>query len=116
MAQRLTARNRNTGPMLWLLALATIVLASGSLLIVMWSPKALLLALIVGLMALVSRSIFVSVRESAHRRAEASSTLANTGLAIAAVAVAPLLAFALLWAALLLFLGMTWLLNAIGII
>jgi hypothetical protein len=40
----------------------------------------------------------------------------NIGLSIAAVAVAPLIAFALLWAALLGMLGVIWLGNALGIL
>jgi hypothetical protein len=99
-----------------LFAFTTIVLAIGALLIIMWSPKALALALVVGFGAVVSRSLFQRVKVSAHERAEASSAVANAGLTLAAVAVAPLLAFAILWAALLVFLGMTWLLNAIGVI
>lgn len=110
------APNKHAGPSLWLLSFMTVLLASGALLIILWSPKALMLALIVGAGALVSRGLFQRVRESAHARAEASSTVANAGLTLAAVAVAPLLAFALLWAALLVFLGMTWLLHAIGVI
>ncbi len=110
------AQNRHAGPSLWLLSFMTILLASGALLIIMWSPKALILASIVGAGAVVSRGIFQRVKETTHARAEASSTVANAGLTLAAVAVAPLLAFALLWAALLVFLGMTWLLNAIGVI
>ncbi len=107
---------RHAGPSLWLYASMTVVLAIGALLVLMWSPKALALALGVGFLAVVSRGLFQRVRTSAHERAEASSAVANAGLTIASIAVAPLLAFALLWAALLVFLGMTWLLNAIGVI
>jgi hypothetical protein len=94
----------------------TVILASGSLFIVMWSPKALALALIVGAGALASRALFQRVKVDAHAQAEGSSTVANAGLALATVAIAPLLAFALLWTALLVFLGVTWVLNAVGII
>lgn len=116
MSHTVAAPSRHAGPSLWLFAFTTVLLASGSILVVMWSPKALALALIVGLAALVSRAFFQRVKESAHERAEASSAVANAGLTLATIAVAPLLAFAFLWAALLVFLGMTWLLNAIGVI
>ena len=61
-----------------------------------------------GLLALGARSLYTKVQESAHRRADASassSTVANAGLAVAAVSIAPLLLFAFLWAALLVLLG-----------
>lgn len=117
MAHRLeAAQNRYAGPEMWLFAMATVVLASGAVLIIMWSPKALALALFVGLLAVVSRSAFLRVKASAKARAEGSTVVANAGLALAAVAVAPLLVFALLWATLLALLGVTWVLHAIGII
>jgi hypothetical protein len=109
-------RQVGPGPSLWLFAFVTVVLAGGALLIVMWSPKALALALIVGLGAVASRAMFQRVKTSAQAQAEGSSAVANAGLALATVAIAPLLAFALLWAALLVFLGATWALNALGII
>ncbi len=116
MAHRMLAPNRFAEPMLWFLALATIVLASGSLLIILWSPRALMLALGAGLLALGARGLFLRVRASVHRKAEASSAVANTGLALATLAVVPLLAFAVLWVGLLLLLGATWVLNALGLI
>ena len=109
-------RHTGTGPSLWFYAFVTVVLASGALLIVMRSPKALALALVVGLGAVVSRALFQRVKTTSHAQAEGSSTVANAGLALATVAIAPLLIFALLWAALLLFLGATWALNALGVI
>ena len=115
MAQ-ISSPPKHNGPSLWLSSLVTLVLASGALIIVMWSPKALMLAAIVGIGALVSRSVFQRIKESAHERAEASSTVANAGLTLATIAIAPLIAFAILWAALLVILGMTWLLHAIGVI
>jgi hypothetical protein len=109
-------RHTSAGPSLWLFALVTMVLASGALLIVMWSPRALALALVVGLAAIASRTMFQRVKSTAHVSAEGSSTVANAGLALATVAIAPLIAFAVLWAALLIFLGATWILNALSII
>ncbi len=109
-------RQHSAGPSLWLFATVTIILACGALLIVMRSPQALALALIVGLAAVASRAMFQRLKTASHARAEGSSAVANAGLAVATVAIAPLLAFALLWAALLVFLGATWLLNAIGVI
>jgi hypothetical protein len=116
MAHTFAERRSRPGPSLWFYAFVTIILASGSLFIVMWSPKALALALIVGAGALASRALFQRVKVDAHAQAEGSSTVANAGLALATVAIAPLLAFALLWTALLVFLGVTWVLNAVGII
>ena len=117
MSQNTVAvQNRKAGPSLWLLSFLTVLLASGALLIIVWSPKALILASVVGAGALISRGLFQRVKVSAHARAEASSTVANAGLTLATIAVAPLIAFAFLWAALLVYLGMTWLLHAIGVI
>jgi len=101
---------------MWVLALATVVLAIGALLIVMWKPEALGLALLAGLAALGARALYTKVKESARKRAEASSAVANAGLAIAAVSIAPLLLFAFLWAALLVLLGVMWILSALGVI
>lgn len=111
-----TASQRYAGPEMWVLSLATIVLAIGALLIIMWEPTALGLALVVGLGALGARSLYTRVKESAHRKAEASSAVANAGLAVAAVSIAPLLLFAFLWAALLVMLGVMWVLSTLGVI
>ena len=116
MTHKTAIQDRLAGPELWLLSLATVVLAIGALLVIMWEPAALGVALAVGLMAIGARGLFGHIKESAHRRAEASTAVASTGLAIAAISVAPLLLFALLWAALLGLLGITWILNAIGLI
>jgi hypothetical protein len=110
------AVERYAGPEMWVLALATVVLAIGALLIVMWKPEALGLALLAGLAALGARALYTKVKESARKRAEASSAVANAGLAIAAVSIAPLLLFAFLWAALLVLLGVMWILSALGVI
>lgn len=110
------AVQRYAGPEMWVLAFATVVLAIGALLIVMWRPEALGLALLAGLAAVGARALYTKVKESAHRRAEASSAVANAGLAIAAVSIAPLLLFAFLWAALLVLLGVMWILSALGVI
>ncbi len=99
---------------LWMLALATVLFASGAVLTLIWSPKALILALGLGLMAIVSRVMFVRVKAAAHVGAQAGEAVANTGLALAGIVVAPLLAFALLWAGLLLILAVTWVLHALG--
>jgi len=109
-------QKRSVGPSLWFLSFMTVLLASGAILIIMWSPKALMLSALVGAGALAARELFQRVKEGAHARAEASSTVANAGLTLATLAVAPLLAFALLWTALLVYLGMTWLLHAVGVI
>lgn len=109
-------QERLAGPELWVLSLTTVVLAIGALLVIMWEPAALGVALAVGLLAIGARGLFGHIKETAHQRAEASTAVASTGLVIAAISVAPLLLFAFLWAALLGLLGVTWLLNAIGII
>ena len=101
---------------LWMLALTTILLACSAVLLVVWNPEALGIALAIGLVAIGTRMAFGRVRESVHQRAEASSAVASTGLVIAAIAVAPLLAFALLWTGLLLLLGVMWFLGVLGIL
>jgi len=108
--------NRFAGAEMWFLSLATMVLAVGALLVIMWEPMALGVALGVGLLAVGARALFVRVKESTHSKAEASSAVANAGLAVAAVSIAPLLLFAFLWAALLVLLGVMWLLSALGVI
>jgi hypothetical protein len=117
MAQRLEAHapHHYSAPSLWTSAFSTIVLASGAIMIVLWKPKALALALLVGGLAVISRTIFVKIRDSAREPAEASTAVANAGLGLAAIAIIPLLAFAVLWAGLLAYLGITWLLTALGI-
>jgi hypothetical protein len=117
MAQRLEAHapHHFSEPSLWMSALSTVVLAIGALLIVLWEPKALALALVVGGLAVLSRTIFVRVRDARGESADASTAVANAGLGIAAIAIIPLLAFAVLWAGLLVYLGITWLLTALGI-
>lgn len=110
------ATHRYAGTEMWFLSLATIVLAIGALLIVMWEPMALGLALGVGLLAIGARMAYTKVKESAQHRTDASSTVANAGLAVAAVSIAPLLLFAFLWAALLVLLGVMWVLSALGVI
>jgi hypothetical protein len=110
------AAQRHSGSEMWLLSLSTVVLGIGALLIIMWEPTALGLALGVGLLAVGARSLFTRIKESAHARAEASTAVANAGLAVAAVSIAPLLLFAFLWAALLVLLGVMWILSTLGVI
>jgi hypothetical protein len=111
-----TTHDRIVGSELWMLAAATVLLGTGAVLLLVWSPVALGVALAVGLMAVGARQAFVQVKAREHAEAGASSAVASTGLVIAAVAVAPLIAFAILWAGLLLLLGAMWVLNAIGLI
>lgn len=113
---RHTAHDRIVGSELWILALGTIALGFGAVMLLVWDPRWLLLALGVGLMAGGARMAFTSVKAREHVEAEASSAVASTGLVIASIAVAPLIAFALLWAGLLLLLGAMWVLNAIGLL
>ena len=51
-------QERLAGPELWLLSLASVVLAVGALLVIMWEPAALGVALAVGLMAIGARGLF----------------------------------------------------------
>jgi hypothetical protein len=111
-----TTHDRVIGSELWMLAMATVLLGTGALLLLAWKPAALGVALAIGLMAVGARQAFTRVKTREHEVAEASSAVASTGLVIAAVAVAPLIAFALLWAGLLLLLGAMWVLNALGVI
>ncbi len=111
-----TAHDRMVGSELWILAMGTIVLGFGAVLLLVWDPRALVLALGVGMMAVGTRMAFTRVKTREHVEAEASSAVASTGLVIASVAVAPLIAFAVLWAGVLVLLGAMWVLSAIGII
>ena len=111
-----TTHDRVIGSELWILAMATIALGFGAVMLLVWDPRWLLLALGVGLMAVGARAAFTQVKRREHVEAEASSAVASTGLVIASIAVAPLIAFALLWTGLLLLLGAMWVLNAIGLI
>lgn len=116
MAQRLAAPapHHSTALPLWTSAMSTVVLAIGAIMIVLWKPEALALALIVGGLAVLSRTIFVKVRDSAHEPAEASTAVANAGLGLAAIAIVPLIAFAVLWAGLILYLGISWVFTQLG--
>lgn len=115
-AARHTAHDRMVGSELWILAMGTIVLGFGAVMLLVWDPRWLLMALGVGIMAIGARMAFTRVKSREHVQAEASSAVASTGLVIASIAVAPLLAFALLWAGLLIVLGAMWVLNAIGLL
>lgn len=124
MDNRLPFPTRHPAVPLWVLSVATIVFASGAVAILLWSPRALMLALGSGLVALLARSLFVRVRDAFRvqamerataRTAEAATTVSSAGLVIAAIVVAPLLAFALLWTFLLALLGGAWLLHAVGL-
>jgi hypothetical protein len=96
--------------------MGTIVLGFGAVMLLVWDPRALILALGVGLMAVGARLAYSQVKSRAHAEAEASSAVASTGLVIASIAVAPLIAFAVLWTGVLVLLGAMWVLNAIGLI
>jgi hypothetical protein len=116
MAQRLAAPapHHYAGLSLWTSAISTVVLAIGAIMIVLWKPEALALALLVGGLAVASRTIFVKVRDSGHEPAEASSAVANAGLGLAAIAIVPLIAFAVLWAGLIVYLGISWVFTRLG--
>jgi hypothetical protein len=99
---------------MWMFAIMTVIFAAGSLWIIIWQPTTLLLALTVGLIAIVSHAIYIKVRADAKERVGPSSVVANAGLVLAALAIAPLVAFALLWFALMVVLAFTWLLSQMG--
>ncbi|MBI4728722.1 MAG: hypothetical protein HY775_04375 [Acidobacteria bacterium] len=116
MAQKLTAPPLTfSRPALWGLSLTGVALAAAAVAIVVWQPRALILSLALGLLALVSRGLFGRVKEMSHARAEGSSAVANAGLVVAAVVVTPLLAFAVLWLSLMLILGGIWILHMVGL-
>lgn len=116
MAQRVAAPNRALTTAMWILALASAALAVGTVVLVFWSPRALMIALACGLLALAAWGMFARVRATAQQGTRASSAVADVGLVLAGLAVAPLLAFAVLWASLLLILGAAWVLHALNLI
>ena len=103
------------GVPMWALALGGIVFGAAALFMVVQNPAALPLAAVAGFFAIVARVGYGKVKEASNERAEASTAVANTGLVIASIAVAPLIAFALLWTALLLIIGAAWVLHLVGI-
>lgn len=109
-------RERIVWSELWMLATATILLGTGAVLLLLWDPPSLGIALGVGLMAVGAQRAFAHVRGRDRDVAKASDAAASTGLVIAGVALAPLIAFALLWTGLLLLLGVMWLLSAVGVL
>jgi len=100
---------------MWALALGTMIFGAGALYILVQNPAALLIAAVAGVFAVVARAGYGRMRAASQARAEASTAVANTGLIIAAVAVAPLILFALLWTSLLLIIGAAWLLHQVGL-
>ncbi len=106
----------------WALSIVTVVLASAAVILVVWNPRAMLLALVVGLLAIGSRFLFARMRRVTGARVHtstaetaASTTVATSGLVLALIVVAPLLAFVLLWAGLLALLGLMWFLHVVGL-
>lgn len=100
----------------WALAVGTIVFGAAALYILVQNPEALPVAAVAAVFAIVARFGYGRVRALTETRsAEASGAVANVGLVIAAVALAPLIAFALLWTALILIIGAAWLLHLVGL-
>ena len=118
-APRPAERMAGIGIPMWALAVGTTVFGAAALYIIIQSPAALPLAAMAGVFAVVARVGYGKLRTASRSvtatRAEASGAVANVGLVIAAVAVAPLIAFALLWTALLLIIGAAWLMHILGI-
>lgn len=99
----------------WIAAIGTIILAAVSLVVLVQAPEALPFAMVAGGLAIVARFGYGRMKASVHERTEASDATANVGLVIAAIALAPLVAFALLWTALLLIIGVAWVLHLFGL-
>lgn len=114
----------------WTLALSTLALASASVVMLASAPSALPFALVAAALALTARGLLTIVRGDAapaaattaatavsHAEAHSrpASGFANAGLVIALVTLFPLLAFALLWTSLMVWLGITWLLYTLGL-
>ena len=108
-------RASGIGIPMWALAIGTMIFGAGALYMIVQNPEALPLAAIAGGFAIIARIAYGRIRSVTGVRTEASGAVANTGLVVAAVAVAPLIAFALLWTALMLIIGAAWLLHVIGI-
>lgn len=108
-------KTAGVGIPMWALAVGTTIFGAAALYILVQEPAALPLAALVGLFAVVARLAYGRVRTASQEKAEASGAVANAGLVIAAVALAPLIAFALLWTALLLIIGAAWLLHLVGL-
>ncbi len=115
MAQSITPRVGASQVPIWAVAIATVLLASAALLVVLWEPRALWLALACGALALAGRSLTVRIRAASRAAAGASSAVANAGMILSLLVIVPLLAFALLWVSLLALLGATWVLRVLGL-
>jgi hypothetical protein len=100
---------------MWALAVGTTVFGAAALYVLVQDPAALPFAAVIGLFAVVARLGYGRLRAATQEKAEASGAVANTGLVIAAIALAPLIAFALLWTALILIIGAAWLLHLVGL-
>jgi hypothetical protein len=112
-----TAARAQTGtavPM-WVLAFGTVVFGAGALYILVQNPAALPIAAVAAALAIVARVGYGKVRTMSRERAETSGAVANVGLVIAGVAIAPLILFALLWTSLLLIIGAAWVLHIFGL-
>lgn len=111
-----TARAQTgTAVPMWVLAFGTIAFGAGALYILVQNPAALPIAAVAALFAVAARLGYGKVRTMAQERAEASGAVANVGLVIAGVAIAPLILFALLWTSLLLIIGVAWVLHSFGL-
>jgi len=115
MQQRISVPVRTIRLELWVLSAATILFASAALVVIIWNPKALALALICGGLAVASRSVFIRLRSAARTRAAASTAVATSGLVLATIVVVPLLLFAVLWLGLLAIIGIAWVLHLVGL-
>ena len=115
--EKVIARQQEAGAKipLWLMAIGTMIFGAGALYILIQNPATLPLAAVAGGLAIIARIGYSKMRSVTRVTDEASSAVANVGTVIAAVAVAPLIAFALLWTALLLIIGAAWVLHLLGL-
>ena len=97
----------------WLTALFALVMGCAALLTVVQNPAAIPMAILMGVSAIAVRVGYNWTRTTSKSAEEA--TAGNLGLVIAGIAVAPLIAFALLWTSLLLIIGAAWVLHMLGL-
>lgn len=123
MGQIVALKSRSDATISWILAAVTLVLALGAIFMVVRNPSTVVLAVVLGVLAVAARSLFWRLRRgsprgSLRRRSSSSgpSTLANGGLVIAAIALLPIFAFVVLWVSLLVLIGVSWLLHIIGVV
>jgi len=97
----------------WFTALFALVMGCAALLVVIQNPAALPMAALFAVGAIAVRVGYNWTRTTSKSAEEA--TAGSIGLVVASIALAPLIAFALLWTSLLLIIGGAWLLHLVGL-